>query len=136
MERRIVDLQTFDGVVAEVERLHQGGYQKTGVWDLSEILSHCGQVIEQTMDGFDFSAPWFFRLIRPLMKSMIFKIREYLTLSFFTDETINFKISAISRVIIIKVINPPANDETWHFQRYVSPHPKYHQMSLSPLVYS
>ena len=75
MQRRILDLENLDGVLGEVERLHQGGYQKSGQWNLSQNLSHCGQVIEQTMDGFTFTAPWYYRLLRPLLKNMIFKQR-------------------------------------------------------------
>lgn len=76
MERRVLDLETLDGVVAEVERLHQSGYQKAGQWDLSENLSHCGQLVEQTMEGFKFKAPWIFCLVRPFIKRMMFKQRS------------------------------------------------------------
>ena len=75
MQRRIIDLENLDGVLAEVDRLHRSGYQMAGQWDLSQNLSHCGQVIEQPMDGFTFTAPFIIRLLRPLLKSMIFKKR-------------------------------------------------------------
>jgi hypothetical protein len=77
MQRRIIDLKTLDGVVAEVDRLHTNGYQKAGQWDLSQNLSHCGQLIQQSMDGFEFSAPWLVGLARPLLKRLIFKQRVF-----------------------------------------------------------
>ena len=77
MDRRIIDLQDLDGVIAAVERLSRDGYAKAGTWGLGEVSCHCGQFIEGCLNGFDFKAPWLLRQLGPLIFKSIVKKRGF-----------------------------------------------------------
>ncbi len=78
MRRRKIDLQDLNGVLDEVKRLHDGGYDRAGNWNLSEILSHCGQFMEYSLEGFDFKAPLppLIGLLKPLLRKVILSRRS------------------------------------------------------------
>lgn len=78
MQRRKIDLRDLGGVLVEVNRLHTGGYDRAGNWDLSEILSHCGQFMEYSLEGFDFKVPLppLIGLLKPLLRRIILSRRS------------------------------------------------------------
>ncbi len=63
MEQRRLDFKDFNAVLAEVDRLHQGGYTKAGQWDLAQVCDHLRYFIEGSLDGFTFRVPWLFKVL-------------------------------------------------------------------------
>ncbi|MCC7145274.1 MAG: DUF1569 domain-containing protein [Phycisphaeraceae bacterium] len=75
--RQPFDLPNLDAVLAEVQRLHQRGYDKAGQWDLTQICRHCAQPMHGSIDGIKLPVPWFIRLIGPrLIKPRLFRTRR------------------------------------------------------------
>ena len=71
-ERRTLRFQSLDDVVADAERLVQSPQVKMlGNWPLDQLLMHLATAINLSVDGNSFRAPWFIRLIAPLMKKRI-----------------------------------------------------------------
>lgn len=60
---RQLSFKNWDEVIAEAERLHKGGYTKTGQWDLAQILNHCNFFMVGPMDGHQFKCPWIFKIL-------------------------------------------------------------------------
>lgn len=50
-KRRPLDLHSLDEVIAEVQRLRDGGYTATGNWNLSQIGEHVSETIRIGLDG-------------------------------------------------------------------------------------
>lgn len=77
VRRRSLDLADLDAVMNEVRRLHHGGYDRAGGWDLAQVCEHLAIGIKGCMDGIPFKAPLFFRLIGPILfKPRIFRTRQ------------------------------------------------------------
>lgn len=78
MERRELDYRDFYALASDVKRLHEGGYDKAGEWDLSQTCQHLTTAMKQSLEGFTFKGPWFVRkIIVPLfMKGSFFKSRK------------------------------------------------------------
>jgi hypothetical protein len=58
MAQRTLSFQNFDEVHAEVDRLHLGGYEKGGNWDLAQVCDHLRYFMEGSLDGWKFKVPW------------------------------------------------------------------------------
>jgi len=52
------DLKNFDEVLAYAERLHRNGYERTGQWDLAQVLDHLSYFMKGGLDGYAFKVPW------------------------------------------------------------------------------
>jgi hypothetical protein len=80
LEPRRLKLATLDSLVAEIERLHQHGYEKAGQWNLSQICEHLADWMSYPMDGFPptpFAAKLFLGAIRAIRgKSLLHKFIE------------------------------------------------------------
>lgn len=63
MQQRTLDFQDFAQVLAEVDRLHRGGYQKAGRWDLAQVCDHLVYFIQGSLDGYTFRVPWLFKVL-------------------------------------------------------------------------
>jgi hypothetical protein len=50
--RRQLKFASFDDVVAEVERLQAGGYDKAGTWDLAQVCDHLAAWATYPVQGF------------------------------------------------------------------------------------
>ncbi len=61
MNRRTLDFRSFDEVWADVQALHQSGYQRAGNWSLGQICDHLAIFIRGSLDGFDRMMPWLLR---------------------------------------------------------------------------
>lgn len=75
--RRELDLPDLDAVLIEARRLYEGGYEKAGKWDLTQICRHVAPIMHAYIDGMNFKVPWFIRLIGPwLIKPRLFRTRR------------------------------------------------------------
>lgn len=63
MNRRTVRYPDFDAVLADVDGLLAGGYDRGGRWTLGQMGHHLATVIEMSMDGFPSAFPAPFRLL-------------------------------------------------------------------------
>lgn len=61
MKRRKLDLGSGREVIAEINRLREGGYAKTKKWSLTQICQHLDATMKGGMDGFGFRLPWILR---------------------------------------------------------------------------
>lgn len=63
MTSRLLQFTNFKEVLAEVERLHRGGYVKAGQWDLAQALDHLIYFIKGSLDGHQFTVPWLVKFL-------------------------------------------------------------------------
>ena len=73
------EYETLDDLSAELDRIqaaHDAGtLETTGNWSEGQIFDHCSKLIGFSIDGFDASAPWFFRMIcKVLIKPFLGKM--------------------------------------------------------------
>lgn len=57
-KKRQLDLRSLDDVIAEVERLRDGGYSATGRWNLSQICEHLRETMRIGIDGDEPRLSW------------------------------------------------------------------------------
>ena len=50
--RRPLDFQSLDEVILDVERLHTGGYESAGAWNLAQCAGHVSEWMRYPMDGY------------------------------------------------------------------------------------
>jgi hypothetical protein len=60
---RNLEFRACQEVAAEVDRLHAGGYEKAGTWDLAQVSDHLTYFIQGSLDGFTFRVPWLFKVL-------------------------------------------------------------------------
>jgi Protein of unknown function (DUF1569) len=63
MNHRKLDFKTYDDALAEVERLHRGGYVKQGNWDLAQICDHVNFFMVGSLDGHQIRVPWIVKVL-------------------------------------------------------------------------
>ena len=74
--RRELNFRSLDEVLADAERLVASPNTKMlGNWPLSQLLTHLATAINGSIDGTSAKAPWFIRLIGPLLKGRVLKNR-------------------------------------------------------------
>jgi hypothetical protein len=61
--QRQLQFKDFAEVLAEVERLHRGGYEKLGQWDLAQTCDHLTYFVQGSLDGFSFRVPWLLKFL-------------------------------------------------------------------------
>lgn len=70
---RDIKFKSLEEAIAEVKRLENLPKKTTGVWSYYQILDHCAEGIESSMDGYKGSAPWLIRkTIGQMMKHKTF----------------------------------------------------------------
>lgn len=71
--RRQLDFHSFDEVLADVDRLHRGGYAKAGNWALGQICDHLGYFMEAGLTGAQFRVPWLLKVLfgRAVLKRIL-----------------------------------------------------------------
>jgi hypothetical protein len=69
--RRTVDYSTLEEVRLDAEALAAGPYATVGNWTFGQILEHLAQAMHASIDGFPFGAPWYMRLVAPLVKNSV-----------------------------------------------------------------
>lgn len=76
-ERRRLDFQSWDELLADVDHLRRSGYQRAGNWDLSQIVDHVGEGLRTAVRGNEHRAPWFIRkLLGPIILKRILRERR------------------------------------------------------------
>lgn len=60
---RSLEFQDAKAVQAELDRLHRGGYQRRGQWDLAQICDHLSFFIAGSLDGANYRVPWLFKVL-------------------------------------------------------------------------
>jgi hypothetical protein len=63
MGQRQLQFNDFAEVRSEVDRLHRGGYQKLGQWDLAQVCDHLAYFVEGSLDGHTFRVPWLLKVL-------------------------------------------------------------------------
>jgi Protein of unknown function (DUF1569) len=63
MQARTLDFRDFSSVAAELDRLHKGGYDKSGSWDLAQTCDHLRYFIEGSLDGHPYKVPWLLKML-------------------------------------------------------------------------
>lgn len=76
MKRRILNFNTFDEAIAEIQRLAAGGYEKTGRWSLGQVCEHLTLSMDGFMEGKTFPVPVIIKLIGPMIKKIVFRSRR------------------------------------------------------------
>ena len=73
MNRRKIAFGTYDDVIAEIERLEAGRYEKLGEWSLGQICRHLSYYMRGSLDGFDRRLPWLIRKIMgpPILRRIL-----------------------------------------------------------------
>ena len=61
MKRRQLDFHSSDEAIQEIQRLREGGYDRAGNWNLTQICQHLTGTMDGTMNGFGFRIPWILR---------------------------------------------------------------------------
>jgi hypothetical protein len=70
MQRRSLDFRDADAVIADIRRLHQGGYTKLGKWNLAQMCDHLRATLRLGLDGSDRRLPW---IVRTAITGPIFR---------------------------------------------------------------
>ncbi|MEM6799252.1 MAG: DUF1569 domain-containing protein [Planctomycetota bacterium] len=68
---RNLELLSFDDVIAEVERLRDGGYAAGGAWNLSQTADHLSETMRLGMDGDEPRLNWLMRKVFGAVLSLI-----------------------------------------------------------------
>jgi hypothetical protein len=73
MARRQLDFRDFPEALAELDRLHAGGYEKRANWDLAQTCDHLTYFINGTLDGHPFRVPWLLKFLlgRLILRSIL-----------------------------------------------------------------
>jgi hypothetical protein len=63
VEQRRLEFKDFPDVLAYVDRLHRGGYERRGRWDLAQVCDHLTYFIAGSLDGASYRVPWLFKVL-------------------------------------------------------------------------
>ena len=67
--RRSLHFNSYQAILDDVHALASKPTRRLGNWSLGQICEHLAKVMSMTLDGTDFKAPWYIRLVAPLMKN-------------------------------------------------------------------
>ena len=74
--RRELTFSSFDDLIADAEKLVSSPHTRTlGNWPLSRLLAHLAMMMNGSMDGFSFKAPWYIRAILFFIKGRFLRNR-------------------------------------------------------------
>jgi len=72
--RRDLRFNSLDDIIADAERLTTSpNTRMLGNWPLGHLFAHLSFAINSSIDGFPTKAPWFLRLVGPLVKPRLLK---------------------------------------------------------------
>ena len=71
LNRRQLRFENEQQILDEAERLIAGNARVMGNWSAGQILKHLAIVMDGSIDGINFRAPWFIRVVAPLFKRRI-----------------------------------------------------------------
>ncbi len=69
-QRRSLQFSEMREVIADIQLLHDAGYDRAGNWSLSQVCDHLAVFFRGSLDGFTQKLPW---IIRVLFGRMIFR---------------------------------------------------------------
>ncbi len=69
--RRTLHFDSYDGILADVHDLAARPVHQLGNWTLGQICEHLAKAMEYAVDGAPFQAPWYLRLVGPLVRGRI-----------------------------------------------------------------
>jgi len=77
--RRELRFANWDEVIADAEKLLQGGYKKLGKWSLGQVTFHLAEWLSYVMDGYPMKKlPWALRAtLGKWMLKKVLKTRSY-----------------------------------------------------------
>lgn len=70
-DRRQLRFSTIEDILADVERLNQGKVKSLGNWSGGQILKHLATVMNGSIDGMPFRAPWLVRVLCRMIKRRV-----------------------------------------------------------------
>jgi Protein of unknown function (DUF1569) len=76
MPRRQLDFHDFNSIGTEIDRLEKNGYNQVGQWNLSRTCDHLAKTMRMSLEGFPHRAPWYVRLVAPMVKGRFFRKRR------------------------------------------------------------
>jgi hypothetical protein len=77
LSRRRLDFKSFQDALADIDHLRAAGYDRSGNWDLSQILDHVGEGMRTAMRGNEHQGPWIIRkLIGPILLKRVLRQRR------------------------------------------------------------
>jgi hypothetical protein len=71
VSRRKLRFESYDDILNDVRKLAGGRCHQLGNWSLGQACQHLANTMHMSIDGATGKAPWFLRLIGPLVKSRI-----------------------------------------------------------------
>ena len=72
--RRVVAYESLDDVLMDAERLVAAPrVTMLGNWTLGQLLAHLAAGMHMSIDGSDYSPPWFVRLLGPFLKRRVLR---------------------------------------------------------------
>ena len=77
LERRRLDFKNWNEALSDVDHLRVAGYDRSGNWDLSQIVDHVGEGLRTAVRGTDHRAAWIIRKVfGPILLQRIFRQRR------------------------------------------------------------
>jgi hypothetical protein len=73
MKRRQLEFTDFSQVLADIRHLESAGYIRVGKWSLGQMCDHLTKSFDATIVGFQYSGPWYFRVLARRMLPGILK---------------------------------------------------------------
>ncbi|MGP0064086.1 MAG: DUF1569 domain-containing protein [Isosphaeraceae bacterium] len=70
-DRRTLSFASLQDVLADAERIGAGDVKALGNWSPGQAFLHLATVMNGSIDGTPFKAPWFIRMVARLMKKKI-----------------------------------------------------------------
>jgi hypothetical protein len=71
--RRELHFAKLADIQAEAERLASRPVRQLGNWSLGYSLAHLAGAMKMSLEGVDFKAPWFIRMLAPLFKKRLLR---------------------------------------------------------------
>lgn len=69
--RRQLHFETYQDVLDDVHHLAAAPHRQLGNWSLGEICQHLAKAMRVSTDGAPGRAPWYLRMVGPLLKNRI-----------------------------------------------------------------
>jgi hypothetical protein len=70
-DRRKVQYASLQELLADAERIASGKVKSLGNWSTGQIFQHLATSFNNSIDGSDIRAPWYFRFLGPLLKKRL-----------------------------------------------------------------
>ncbi len=68
-DRRELRFDTMDDILDDATAMATAGWRALGNWSLGQACYHLAKTIEMSIDGIDYKAPWYFRIVGKLRRN-------------------------------------------------------------------